>query len=284
MSSVVRELKLRQKKRRTKERQRHIVFGILGLLACMGVFFIPQFRVTTVSVSGLHVVSPDDVERVARTYLDGRAMLVYPRDNFFLVPTDDIARAVREAFPRVIAADVSRSFPHSLFIKAQERQVTAIWCMVDASLVGDEMDVVPEEILDAKRCFYLDESGIIFESAPGFSGSLIAKVRSYRDNDAVLGTSVVDSQTVRDLALVGGRVRELFGTEIKEFMIGKEYKKDLQAITEQGWYIRLEEGTDMKTSLDNLRLVLAKEVPDLGRLEYADARFPGKIFYKVQDK
>ena len=283
MSSAVRELKLRQKKQRTKERQRHMVFGILGLLACMGGFFIPQLRVTTVSVSGLHVVSPDDVERVVQTYLDGRAMLVYPRDNFFLVPTKDIARAIRESFPRIVTANVSRSFPHSLSIKASERQVMAIWCLADtAPLDGEES--LPEEAPDTKKCFYLDESGIIFETAPGFSGSLIMKIRSYRDVDAPLEMVVLDPKTIRDLVVVGERVRELFGTEVKEFAIGKEYKKDLQAITEQGWYIRLEEGTDMKTSLDNLRLVLAKEVPDLGRLEYADARFPGKIFYKLRDK
>lgn len=284
MSSVVRELKLRRKKQRTKERHRHMVFGMLGVLACMGVFFIPQLRVTTVSVSGLHVVNSDDVERVVRTYLDGRAMLIYPRDNFFLVPTKDIARAVRSAFPRVIAAEVSRAFPHSLSIKAQERQVTAIWCAGSAVILDEADGGSQEEVLDTKNCFYLDESGIIFETAPGFSGSLIMKIRSYRDVDAPLEMVVLDPKTIRDLVVVGERVRELFGTEVKEFAIGKEYKKDIQAITEQGWYVRLEEGIDIKSSLDSLHLVFKKEVPDLGRLEYADARFPGKIFYKLRDK
>ena len=137
MSTLDATSRLDARRRATLRRRRAIVGGlagalVLGVAAWYVVVFSGLFGVHAVTVTGLDVLTTDEVRQAAAVETGG---------SLALVDTDAVTRRVA-ALPAVAQVTVSRSWPTTLRIEVTERQPAMAIPSGSAFLIADATGVV----------------------------------------------------------------------------------------------------------------------------------------------
>lgn len=234
-------------------------------------FFSGKFLLRNVSIEGVNT----DTENAIRQYFDEfshtKRFLVFAQNKALLFPADAFTAGVSSAVPKVKNLDIQVELPNTLIIAAEERKQAGIWC-VDLSAV----------------CFFYDDSGVIYEPAPNVArGTLIKIIRDGRTEHAEAGDTVLDNDL---LSFIDNLIAALDLAYQKPAYI---YIKDVEEIRagffsagggQAGWEAYFSRSQDLIDSVENLVIVLEKEVgPREEELDYIDLRLLNKIFYKYRD-
>ncbi|MBX4181748.1 hypothetical protein KW807_02695, partial [Candidatus Parcubacteria bacterium] len=156
-SSEQYEKKLKAKRRRL------IITSIIIVAILVGAVFVSRLRalrIHEVNVVGASVVSPEKIKEVVKDVISGYYLWLIPRDNALLYPRSSIKEFLTRKFPRLNSIDLSVEGLERLNITVTEREPFALYC---ASALAPE---------DAHSCYFLDQSGFIFDQAPAFSGTV----------------------------------------------------------------------------------------------------------------
>lgn len=218
------------------------------------------------------VLDFEDLKEQINETLSGSYVFL-PKRNIFIFPEDELERTLEIKFPRIGSVEIERDDLETLRIFIDEREPTALWC-------GEE----PEEEQE-RRCFYVDDKGIIYSKAPSFSDDVF--FRYYGG-----GVSIKDP-------LMSEVLPEEKITEMKEFVLHlQEMNLNPRAafIKEEEFEIFL--GKDSKLYLSNYEsieesfsrlnnLIKGSEtnfISDQGpEFSYIDLRFGKRVFYKMKD-
>lgn len=146
-----------------KRRNRHIIrivlisVGVCIVLALPIVLFnLHVFLIRDVTVSGNIGVSEDSIQSVVQADLLGRYGHIIPRSNVLFFPKQKIKTDVLNISPRISSATVTIQGLHAVHIAITERAPNALWCVNDGN----------------SDCYFIDETGKIFDHAPVIQGSL----------------------------------------------------------------------------------------------------------------
>lgn len=147
--------KFLEKKRRARKRKLTIFFSILVTLFIGAIFLLRSsvFRVRDVVVSGNEVIQSEDVSEGVMEILSGHYLYLIPKDSAFFYRSTAIKEGLQRKFPRFSLVEVSLSGLHTLDISVVEREPFAIYC----------------ETLSVSPCYFIDDTGFIFDAAPIFS-------------------------------------------------------------------------------------------------------------------
>lgn len=258
------DTQLKQKKRFPWKRAIIITVGVLLLVGIVVMIKTPKFQVQKVTVVGTNVVDPSDVAAFALNTLDGHYAWILPKTSIFLVSTDAVTGAVREAFPRFAEVKVDRDGVNSLRVTVVEYPGVYLWC-------DDE-------------CAFMDETGTVFANAPYFSGSAYLKI--------YIGTREqypFHPITREQVALVATLKKQLEEIDIVPLSMSFESEHKLTVgfihhTSHASLYVDPSE--DVQTTLQTLYSALrtdtvAKLYHDPSKtLQYLDVRFANKLIYK----
>ena len=111
-----------------------------------------QFLVVEIAVLGENVVDKEEITKITQRLLAGYYLLIVPRANAFIYPSRTIERSLLKEFPRLKSVEVDLGESQKLLITVEERVPLALYCI--------------------SECFFLDEEGLIFASAPSFSSGV----------------------------------------------------------------------------------------------------------------
>lgn len=230
------------------------VSGLLAGLVYIGVYS-PVFRVRNIRVEGisqltaevvLNVVKPLVFHNAFLQWLGERNMLAW-REQQISVPTSGI-----------LLASIGRNiFTRSVTISIKERKQAGIWCFREA-------------------CFWFDQEGVLFESAPQTEGSLLAYIEEDRLEPIPLGEKIIDDRFLNNtLKLITGLPEINFA--IEKITFNRELQ-ELTVFTYNGPRVLLSirfDPTQNINGMQNLRPTL-----NFSELEYIDLRVENRIFYK----
>ena len=144
-----------ERKKKMKKR-RAIIWsaGIFAILVALVIISrIGSLQISEIRTEGAKVISGEEIARVAKETLSGSYLWLVPRSNAAIYPRGAVKSDLMREFPRVSSVSLSLEGANSLFVTVTERDPYELYC--------------PE--LGA-QCFFLDESGFIFDEAPDFSG------------------------------------------------------------------------------------------------------------------
>ncbi len=241
----------------------------LGALVLAGVLYAPQLQVHDVSVSGAHAVSADAVAAAVESYLDGRVWGIMPKRHIAVLAPAAISAYITRSFPRLKDVHVARQFPRTLALTVSERDLWGVICREGESATGSE-----------NPCYYVDSSGVVVEPAPQLEGAVVRRIGDFRGKVYTPGAEALSPRTLVLFEIIPMGLERALGVGARQFSVGTEYQAHHTIITDEGWYMTVDEETDARLALENLLLVLRKEVNDRSKLEYIDLRFPSKVFYK----
>lgn len=242
-----------------KEKKRRKIFRILGagVLITVFVWFMlaSMWRIHGAEVVGAKHTNISQVHAEVRSVLDKRVFWILPGNQMYLYDKSFLKNEILQNFPSVEKVEVKVSMHGQMTVSIVDRRALGVWC-------------------DTNDCYFYDDNGVLFKKAFKYTGILFTAWNNVVSADlAVLGTKV----PCRDICL-----NEKLLAFLHDKKIDKVEMNDEMLLLKSGKEYYIKAGFDATTTIKHLEELEKKEVGMLKTLEYADVRFPHKIFYKIK--
>lgn len=224
----------------------------------------PFFKITEIKLPENNFITNSDIHKL----MINSAPLNLG-ENIFILSKNRIKSELAAAFPAITDISIKKEPFHGLIVNFEKRIQIGIWCRP----TGDQPL--------ADNCYYFDKEGIIFKEAPITEGALILRIQDFGGESAILGGKAIKESTLNFIAGFNSKIIESDRFGIVEFKIKPASNLDLEAVTDRGFSVYLDETQDPAIVATNLFAVLDESVKNsAGNLAYIDLRIPnGRIFY-----
>lgn len=260
---------LRVRRRRTRAIAL-LVFLALVALGAYGVSYasyLPQLSIERIEVSGTSEVQPEAVTTFVESHLESHSFSFISPRNIFLYPRRTIETALREYFPHIESAKISREslLATAVVVSVKERKPFARWC----------------ETTDS--CYAIDSGGFIFAPA---STTLSGFETAYLFEGALPEASSPVGQTYLPARFSGmiALLERLGQAGFSSRRISLDGEQDFTVGLADRFQLRVTFGSDVSAIVKNLELILDSETlrGKEGELEYIDLRFGNRVYYKLR--
>lgn len=274
--------------------QRRILSKILWFILILIFLFIglgllshlPKFMINEIDVNGTKILDKEELGRDVLEYLSHNKALFYARGNIFIFSKDEINQFIKNQFPRVWHINSIDRVKRKLNIDIEERQAAFIWCGNDAPNFLDQFK--------DKSCFFVDQSGFIFDHAPFFTNGVYLAIYGGIDKTIdPVGQTIATKNSIED---INKFVQALDNDNIPvHSLVLKEtgqHELLLDIYTTIGDFPKIifNEDASLDEIYNKLHSALmepqfVEEFKDKGStLEYIDTRFKNRVFYKFKDE
>ncbi|MBI3631368.1 MAG: hypothetical protein HY219_00685, partial [Candidatus Staskawiczbacteria bacterium] len=158
---------------------------------------------------------------------------------------------------------VLKKFPQTITIQVKERTIFAVFCQTDD-----------------KKCFYIDENGIIFKILEKIPENVSIIRQLIEDREIFTGERVVKKNIIDLISKVKRNLKDNFQIDIRSAMISTPSRLNIE--TSENWqiYFNLDSETDIQIA--KMYLLLKDEISANARknLQYIDLRFKDRAYYK----
>ncbi len=272
------------KKRRRKFFFRKLTFLIVGLVLLFGIFTyvssLSKLNISSIEIVGNKITDTEDIKSVVNENLAGKYLWLFPKSNLFFYPKKEIKLALAENFKRLNNINLSIQNGNVLEVSTDERKGLYVWCGASATQTEAE-----------ENCYFMDESGYIFDKAPYFSGEVYFKFYGeVSDSISPSGFYFEEADFSRLIALK----EMLAALHVEPVALYKMEDGDIKIYLSDksgapmGPEILLKIDSDFKKVVENLQSALATE-PLLSQFKnkyssllYIDLRFGNKVYYKFK--
>lgn len=265
---------------RKKRKRRFIIAGaisfsfflVVGLLSYIS--HRKEFRINRVILFGGILVKEEDVEAKALSFMNGSYFWLFPKNNAFVYPKDDLENYLKENFKRIDTIDIQRKGFEKLSIIITERKHFAIWCKE-----------LPKANPEDEECYFMDKNSTVFAPAPNFSGDAYFKYYGLITNNNPLGLEYISSST--KFLEISDFVVFVKSLSIRPLYIVSKADGDFAMKLPGGAEIFFDLKEPLSKTSENLSLLFnTAELKNLNRsnlpLEYIDLRFGNKLYYKLK--
>lgn len=263
--------------KKLRARRRRWVFTGFSLLILLIVAVVlsrqEKLRIQEVLVTGAHVTPVEDISAAATEALAGYYFWLVPKDNAVIYPRAYVRSVLSRTFSRLSSVSLSLTGLTVLNIDVVEREPFALYCK--EVLVSVE---------DSPSCYFLDETGFIFDSAPFFSTGVYFIYALETPLENPLGVAIMPQAEFEILDKFIVSLEPLLGQSQGVSLSPTEARLFLEHKLTLLW--RRED--DMSHLLSNLESFLTsptiKEQKNfLQNLEELDLRTEDKVFYKFRN-
>ncbi|MFY9457798.1 MAG: FtsQ-type POTRA domain-containing protein, partial [Candidatus Spechtbacterales bacterium] len=228
---------------------RKILYIIIPVLAFFGIlyfFFVSDMlEVKEVNISGLKVVSEEEVRNRINDVLGQKKFGILKSKNYFLLSRNKLQSSILVSLPKISSVRIEKTM-EALNIALEEREAIGIWCLAK------------RDKAQADVCFYFDKEGVIFEESPKSSGSLFMSIEDMRDVEPNIGGDILSESEI----LLSREAQRLangnFSFGVKALVITGEGGYEL--LTTDGWRALLSTSDSLEYQLSNLKYVLDEKI------------------------
>ena len=255
------------KKKRKRFCRLFVFYSICILILLSIVIFVPRmkyFVIKEVVVSGTVVENSDILSDFVKEKIRGNYFFVVSKRNWLFYPQKSAELAVLQNFKRLNKAEISFEGNNTLLLEVAERKPDWIWC-------------------EESRCYFLDETGFIFDEAPNFSGNVYFETIGggvVEEGGSAIGQYF--APTGWDLAEIKSFLKALsdFAIEAESLLVTVD--GDIEVNILDNGYLKLGSNKDLNSAYNDLKNSIdGGEVSFEKKYEYIDLRFINKIFYKL---
>src|SRR3989344_1401714 len=274
-------LELKKKKRKIFTRKIFFLVFLL-ILILIGLSFLSKWEklnINSIQSSGNKVIETDMIEEIVKEKISGNYLYFFPKTNFIIYPQREIETELKDKFKRIKDISVNDKNIKTLNISLTERTALYTYCG----------NILPE--LNDNKCYFVDDSGYIFDEAPYFSGGVYLKLYGTVNLDegdpfgsyffpVNFGKLILFKETLEKAGIKPAAFYIQDSGDIKMFLYS--------SISQMGPEIIFKTDSDFEQLAENLQTVLTTEPlqSDLknkySSLLYIDLRFGNKVYYKFK--
>lgn len=281
----------RERRKRQVARIIGSTISVLIVVSFIGLLNVSFLRVNNITVTGQTSVDQDEAKNFVSAQLAGRYLGLVPRDSIFFIRKGIVSERLKNKFPSLAKVKITWPDLNTLAIGITDRESKILWC------TGE---------LTAKQCYYLDQTGMLYQQAPTFSDRLLIELHTNLPPQKI-GTKVIGPKTLTKVAAVLNFIKgstnlwpdkgwQLVTTEIMPLADFRAILSRERTLPTTASSTILASRLDVLFSTDqsantiiiNLHSVLKNDQFQKewhsagGHLDYLDLRFPGKVFYKFE--
>ncbi len=267
---------------KSKKRKKRIflnIFYLVLLLLTFGLvfyslFFLQYFQIKNISFNGMMTVKEKDLENIFSKYILEKKYFL-KNSNIFVLSSAVFSDKIEKNFSRVKSVDVEKIFPNSLKINIKEYQPTGISCK---EIAGEKE---PEKLKKA-QCFYFDEDGIVFDSAPLTLSSLLVFLYDENINIKDFPDNFYKKESIDFILKLKKEISETIGIPVEYFKFLNEYD-DVEADLKTGFKILFDQKQDPILQVRAAKNVIDNKIKEaIIDLEYIDLRIKNRAYYKLK--
>jgi hypothetical protein len=271
--------------RRKKKLRKFIVVSALVVLGIAGLSLasrVDKLAISKVVLEGATIVEEKDVKAIVDETIAGSYVWLFSKRNVLIYPRKKVARELLDKEKRIETLFLTIENNTELHIRITERGGKYLWCGED-----------PEAVTTYSNCFFLDDTGYIFDEAPYFSDNVYFKFYGKRKEiDApIIGSHLVEASNFDQLVKFANTVRT-FGVTPRGIVLSTE--EDNELLLEKRGHtkaprILFAKDADLIKIANTLGSALAGEPlktsikDNYEKLQYLDVRFANKVFYKFEE-
>ena len=237
---------------RLKTRRRvKLVIGIVAIILFAAgivylIYFSQLFNIQNITVNGINTLSEEDLG-------------VYRAGNIIFWKLDKRVSNI----PQLASINIRKDFlKREIVVDVTERNKDIIWCLEKSG-----------------QCFWVDENGFIFNTAPNPTGALIVKaVKDYSDRTLSIGNKVLPDEMFKNLELIFKILRDT-NLPISEMKIANLKFEEITAITNGGPMIYFSLSVNPSFSVSVLESL--KQSSRWGKMRYLDLRVANRAYYSL---
>ncbi len=248
-----------------------MLWGIFLLTLGYFLVFSEETVITDVAISGNDRISVTDVENIIHSDTAGKYLRVFPRHNFFFVPSKQISSDIRNLSPIVRSVRVERIFPRRLVVRIEERPFVIVW----RSTNGD---------------FLLDEDGSVQNHpnlASAFGSPTTIIIQDEDGRETVAGDIVTNPSVVSSIPEYKGKFESRFGKSIvPEVRMISRFSGELRFHVEGGFDMLLDSHQPVDDTLATLQAALERGIPEADRehVSRIDLRTKNRVYYTTREE
>lgn len=275
---------LKERRRRLFVKFLWVALGLILLLIALGfVSHIDKLLLKDVKVSGNEILEEEEMKEKTFEILEENLFFIFARDNKFIYSKKDLSLKIMQAFPRILTIEITND-GEVLHYNISERERAFLWC-------GENAPVYEERFSD-KDCYFLDDSGFIFDVAPKFSSGIYFTFYTDIQDGNPIGQSVLNPDSIKE---VGSLVKLLKEKDLPaDSFVEKadgQYELLLDMTTTTGSYAKILFASDQTIGdvYNKINSVIPEDpfktdfLEKRSKLEYIDARFKNRVFYRFKD-
>ncbi|MBI2630972.1 hypothetical protein HYW73_02005 [Candidatus Nomurabacteria bacterium] len=280
---------LKKQRRKVAVNKFLIIFFIAVILFALGAYLsqLKDLNISQVEISGNKIIDTNEIKYVVDEQIAGKYLRLFPKSNVLYYSKSAIKTGLQNKFHRLGNIDLSIKDRKTLLVSVLEREAKYLWCgMMPASGVQH-----PTE----EKCYFLDDTGYVFDEAPYFSGEVYFKF--YGHSDAGRGTSdrtgfYFSERNFRQLVSFKD---VLINIGLKPVVINILENGDIELFlargnsSKTGPKIIFKPDADLLNVAENLQAALVTEPLLSGfknkysSLLYIDLRFGNKVYFKFME-
>jgi len=256
-------------KKRRKKNFFKIFFVLSSVLAILiGPSIITKsdyLEISDIKIEGNSIVKSESITPIVLEKIDGDYFYLYSRKNFLLYPKEEIKKEILLKNKRIKSLTLDISGFNTLNILVEERKPAFVWC--------NNLD----------ECFFVDDTGVIFDKSPNFSSDVYFIFRNGVVGDPI-GQEIFGQEKFGEIVSFINNLKILSLSPTSLEIDGDNL--DISVSENSNLFIRVDD--DFERAISNLESILNDPKLDLvnGKefnFSYLDLRFGNKIFYKKTD-
>lgn len=274
---VRRSRKSERKPKKDLEKSRVSWFFLFSVIVFLGgslyVFLCAHVvDIVHITVEGSQRTDVRAIEDRARTVLNGAVFGCVRKSNFFFADTASITQRVLED-ERIRAVHVYKIFPQTIHIAVVEHDTLPIWCV--------EKSGVCHLLHDGCVIRDVDMMSDLVQLNPHFI------VMDHAHDALRVGECVISQSDLDTIAFFGNELIYAMDAKILEpYHVDLRGSREVKYFTDEGWYVLVDVTHPRNEVIDTAGIFMKKviQMDQRKNIEYADFRFPEKIFYKMKNE
>jgi cell division septal protein FtsQ len=284
IASSPRVLEFKKKQKQARLMKLGFFLGIFVVIL-VAVSFLASWKkinILDVSVTGNKVIDTASLQALAQKELDGKYFWLIPKSNYLFYPKQTIKQNITDTYKRFTSVSVEIADSNVLNINVSERVGKYTWC-------GEEFENISKE---DQKCYFMDDSGYIFDEAPYFSGDVYFRFygATTGDGERIDGSDYF-KEAFPNLVLFRDLAEDVGVKPVAMHVEGNEVKMYLESSTsDEPPVVQVKTNADIKKVVENLKTALgtdplkSKFDKNYKSLEYIDLRFGNKVYYKFKNE
>ena len=269
------------------KKQKRRAFGRKAFLWCflfvvliVGLTFASRIEKINIDSDNIHVAGNQIIDSKAITAithntLTGTYFWLFPKTDYFIYPERAIKKNLQNMFKRITDVNLSVDNMKILTVTVSEKKGEYIWC-------GD----VPVVTSLEQKCYFADDTGYLFDTAPFFSDGVYFKLygKVGVSNENPIGKYFLPTYFTKLVTFK----ETLEKMHLKIYSFWVEPSGDMDIFLSSGAKILFKSDADYSTLAEHVQSALATEplhtqfLKKYDSLLYIDLRFGNKVYYKFQ--
>ena len=277
---------LKKSSNRARKKKLIIFLSIFAILFIGSGFLsqISRLQIGGVTVNGTVVLDADAITHLVEKTISGKYLWLFPKQNIFLYPKSLVIANIAEGFRRAEDIKVMRTSDNTLVVSLKERAPAYLWC-------GE----MPKDTVNNHDCYFVDNTGFIFDHAPAFSGQVYfiwyGKITNDKDTKPI-GGRILDEEHFQSIVLMKDRFTalsfnliQIILSENGDYEFGLSYMRSASAHPK----VIFNKNANLGRVMEDFATALLKDPlktkirEDYNKLLYLDLRFDNKVYYKFTE-